>query len=780
MVVLSILYLYASYYSIVDNNMLSLLLTLIVTFAAPLSLSYLLQMWVGFNGLWIAYGLSPVVALLVGMIFLRTVKKDYSFPYALPAPTRSIYNFDVLLSEQTVVDLRDQIEKILVQYSISRHTIHSIMLAIEELSLLVMEKNAGHTVCAEYSLSVGKEIRLTCRDDGIRFLCVTRFWMSTYCCGEGRYDFDGLDMGIRTLLARYPEAYIIFYFRNGVKVPDWWMKKHPDELCGFAVKLPGNKNDSSNWSNPDVPSIASLEYRKLQRDFIVALGKFARDRQWGRRIAGIHCGYGSSGDGMPAGCQALPDTGKRMTEAFRHYLTKVYGNDAALRKAWGDPDVTLGTAEVPDREARKGSGLWVRDLSEAKDRRLADYLECYHRVFSSFIIDFGKSVKEAFPGCLAGAYHGYTLLGYNSEGMTSRYREILQSPYIDYMWATVHGNSRTDGMSRHLISSFHRYGKLSSMEGDDRIYRAYLPRQLANTSLKPMSEVTNAASYHTPQESRSTMTKLMGNALIDGCGYQMVDFGKNGVKWFNCPEAREPLAASVAEWRRNWNDPPKPAADVAVVVDPDQIWKEGYSEEMYTHYLQGCLVDLARQSLNFSGYAVDTYVPEDFLDAKRNYRAVVFLNLYEADAALEAYPDMDKDNLFETGGSYGGFMTNWIIGHTDRFRACASQRSISNWFSFYGVSDIGSFFTCHNHNRFIAERYTVIQPCSENHYKSGRKEVDFHAPTHRFLNPICTEIRTSSMQRNEKRSCHLSRCHIIQNLICINKEKGTVAPTPFL
>lgn len=63
------------------------------------------------------------------------------------------------------------------------------------------------------------------------------------------------------------------------------------------------------------------------------------------------------------------------------------------------------------------------------------------------------------------------------------------------------------------------------------------------------------------------------------------------------------------------------------------------------------------------------------------------------DAALKAYPEMDADNFFETGGSYGGFMTNWIIGHTDRFRACVSQRSISNWTSFYGVSDIGVSFS---------------------------------------------------------------------------------------
>ena len=37
-------------------------------------------------------------------------------------------------------------------------------------------------------------------------------------------------------------------------------------------------------------------------------------------------------------------------------------------------------------------------------------------------------------------------------------------------------------------------------------------------------------------------------------------------------------------------------------------------------------------------------------------------------------------------------MTNWIIGHTDRFCACASQRSISNWLSFTYLSDIGFYF----------------------------------------------------------------------------------------
>ena len=82
-----------------------------------------------------------------------------------------------------------------------------------------------------------------------------------------------------------------------------------------------------------------------------------------------------------------------------------------------------------------------------------------------------------------------------------------------------------------------------------------------------------------------------------------------------------------------------------------------------------------------------------FADIRGGYGDVDYKNLMDfADAVLLAYPAIDPARVCETGGSYGGFMTNWIIGHTDRFCCCASQRSISNWLSFAGVSDIGSYF----------------------------------------------------------------------------------------
>ena len=49
---------------------------------------------------------------------------------------------------------------------------------------------------------------------------------------------------------------------------------------------------------------------------------------------------------------------------------------------------------------------------------------------------------------------------------------------------------------------------------------------------------------------------------------------------------------------------------------------------------------------------------------------------------------VDENNLFITGGSYGGYMTAWIIGHNDRFKAAVPQRGVYNNVSFWGTTDV--------------------------------------------------------------------------------------------
>lgn len=87
----------------------------------------------------------------------------------------------------------------------------------------------------------------------------------------------------------------------------------------------------------------------------------------------------------------------------------------------------------------------------------------------------------------------------------------------------------------------------------------------------------------------------------------------------------------------------------------------------------------------------------DFGNINGIYGTVDYQNLMDfTDEVLKRYPMIDPEHLGVAGGSYGGFMTNWIIGHTDRFHAAASQRSISNWVSFEHNSDIGHTFILNN------------------------------------------------------------------------------------
>jgi len=59
---------------------------------------------------------------------------------------------------------------------------------------------------------------------------------------------------------------------------------------------------------------------------------------------------------------------------------------------------------------------------------------------------------------------------------------------------------------------------------------------------------------------------------------------------------------------------------------------------------------------------------------------------------MEKQPYIDPQRMGVTGGSYGGYMTVWIIGHTRRFKAAVTQRCVSNFVSMWGSSDFNWTF----------------------------------------------------------------------------------------
>jgi dipeptidyl aminopeptidase/acylaminoacyl peptidase len=113
------------------------------------------------------------------------------------------------------------------------------------------------------------------------------------------------------------------------------------------------------------------------------------------------------------------------------------------------------------------------------------------------------------------------------------------------------------------------------------------------------------------------------------------------------------------------------------------------------HHMYGHTFYFQNQALAGAGYAVlytnprgSTGYGQAFAAAadwgEKDYQDI----MAGVDAALE-HGGIDPTRLGVTGISYGGFMTDWIIGHTDRFTGAVSVNGVSNFVSFFGVADIG-------------------------------------------------------------------------------------------
>ena len=106
------------------------------------------------------------------------------------------------------------------------------------------------------------------------------------------------------------------------------------------------------------------------------------------------------------------------------------------------------------------------------------------------------------------------------------------------------------------------------------------------------------------------------------------------------------------------------------------------------------------QVLAGRGYAVVFSNPRGSKGYGEAFNARIFADWGNQDAAdcMAVVDDVchwrwvDTSRLGLTGGSYGGFMTSWLVGHTQRFKAAVSQRGLYNFTSFYGTSDIGPWF----------------------------------------------------------------------------------------
>ncbi|HEY7911263.1 MAG TPA: S9 family peptidase [Blastocatellia bacterium] len=119
---------------------------------------------------------------------------------------------------------------------------------------------------------------------------------------------------------------------------------------------------------------------------------------------------------------------------------------------------------------------------------------------------------------------------------------------------------------------------------------------------------------------------------------------------------------------------------------PHSMYGVGFNFEFQNHAAEGYLV-LYTNPRGSTGYG------QEFGNAiKNNYPGDDYHDLMNGVDAVVKKGYADEQNLFVCGGSGGGVLTTWIVGHTNRFRAAVAMKPVTNWYSFVGTTDGANWY----------------------------------------------------------------------------------------
>ncbi|MGI6343507.1 MAG: S9 family peptidase [Bacillota bacterium] len=253
------------------------------------------------------------------------------------------------------------------------------------------------------------------------------------------------------------------------------------------------------------------------------------------------------------------------------------------------------------------------------------------------------------------------------------------------------------GLGNACISADNRYLYfVSGMNGSANIYRAALtgePEIVAVTQEKAAYRSVRTVSLTELLVQRGDFLQTPQLYLLDLTSGKLTQLTDSN------PWLRE-MALSQPE--EMWIDTLDGDGRVHGWAFPPQRREEGrkYPAILYIHGgptpFYGTALTYEHQAITGAGFALILCNPRGsggYGDKHQNmtqaYDGTAMYDLLQfVDEAVKRFPWIDGERLGVTGGSYGGFMTNWIVSHTKRFKAAVTQRSIANKMISYASSDM--------------------------------------------------------------------------------------------
>ena len=136
------------------------------TAVMPIAVGILFALVFGFNGLWIGYALSPLLSLIILLVYIFFRYGRDKIPFIFEKSDTRSFTFDLTLKEDDIIVLRDKVENILFEENIMTKTRREVMLICEDFLLLVAERNKDREISAECSLLIHENVEWILRYDG--------------------------------------------------------------------------------------------------------------------------------------------------------------------------------------------------------------------------------------------------------------------------------------------------------------------------------------------------------------------------------------------------------------------------------------------------------------------------------------------------------------------------------------------------------------------------------------------------------------------------------------
>jgi hypothetical protein len=163
----------SSYYLLIDKIKLGFMMSAFRDILVATPVCVVLGYFFGIYGMFAGVAIGPALAYVIMALYIRFRYGKDNYPLLLSEKLKGFKHkfYDFVLSPESVIGVQKQVEKFLVENNIENKVVAKVKLLIEELFMLIYEKNgANKSVCAECTVIIlNSGVRLIIKDDGVLF-----------------------------------------------------------------------------------------------------------------------------------------------------------------------------------------------------------------------------------------------------------------------------------------------------------------------------------------------------------------------------------------------------------------------------------------------------------------------------------------------------------------------------------------------------------------------------------------------------------------------------------